>query len=277
MTRRYRLFLIILVILLTMLNTKIYFAEEQDEVCLPVLMYHNIETDYVEGNEGADISAELFEEHMNALLERGYTPILVKDWYEHVIKGKALPERPIAITFDDGYLSNYEIAYPILTQLKIPATIFIVTSTVGKTPEDGVVSEAHFSWEQAREMQNSGLIDIYSHSHTHRNMSELTVAELQVELRLSKYLIEKNIEKNCFIFAYPFGGYSENTARMAKYAGYKMQILVNNTDSSADYLANRVSDGVDGFTRITVRGDMSTEELYKTIDTSIKNIQKREK
>ena len=78
-----------------------------------------------------------------------------------------MPENPIAITFDDGYLSNYEIAYPILKELNIPATIFIVTSTVGLDESSGKVSTPHFTWDQAREMQESGIIDIHSHSHSH--------------------------------------------------------------------------------------------------------------
>ncbi len=274
MTHRARVVTLIMIAVLMLFNTGVYFAEPQEEY-LPVLLYHNVKNDYLPGNEGADISAELFEKHMVALIERGYSPILISDYYDAIIRGEELPENPIAVTFDDGYLSNYEIAYPILKRLNIPATIFIVTSTVGMTPESGIVSEPHFTWEQAREMQQSGIIDIYSHSHTHRNMAHLTVPELQVELRLSKYLIEKNIGKNCFIFAYPFGGYSENTARMAKYAGYRMQILVNDTTSSADYLANRTSNGIENFTRITVRGDMSVDNLYKTIDLSVENTKKR--
>ena len=277
MTRKGRILTCILIVMLLVLNSGIYFADSEDDAFLPVLLYHNVKNEYVPGNEGADISAELFEEHMQAILDRGYTPILIKDYYNHIMRGGSLPENPIAVTFDDGYLSNYEIAYPILKKLNIPATIFIVTSTVGLTPESGAVSEAHFTWEQAREMQASGIIDIYSHSHTHRNMSYLTIPELQLELRLSRYLIEKNLGKNCFVFAYPYGGYSESTSKMAKYAGYRMQILVNDTRSSADYLANRVSNGIENFTRITVRGDMSADDLYKTIDLAVENIKKRGK
>lgn len=274
MARRLALFLIVVALVL---NSMVCFAKAEDDEFLPVLLYHNVRDDYVPGNEGADISTELFEEHMKAIIARGYTPILIKDFYDCVIRGKDLPENPIAVTFDDGYLSNYEIAYPILKKLNIPATIFIVTSTVGLTPESGLVSEPHFSWEQAREMQESGMIDIYSHSHSHRNMSYLTIPQLQTELRLSRYLIEKNLGKNCFVFAYPYGGYSESTSRMAKYAGYRMQILVHDAKSSAEYLANRVSDGIETFTRITVHGDMSVDDVYSAIDSSIENTKIRGK
>lgn len=272
MNLRTRVAAIMTVVAITFLNIKICFAEEAFESqIMPVLMYHNIAEEYPEETVGANITPKLFEEHMVAVLERGYTPVLIKDYYECVQKGKALPDNPIAITFDDGYLSNYEVAYPILKKLNIPATIFIVTSTVGATAESGEVSYPHFTWEQAREMQESGIIDIHSHSHTHKNISAMTPAEMQIELRMSKYLIERNLNKNCFIFAYPFGGYDKTTSSLAKYAGYRMQILVNDQSSKEDYLANRLIDGLSTFTRLTVSGDMSVEDLFGRIDVAVDN------
>lgn len=272
MNLRTRRIALVVVAVLTFLNVNICFAEEDfGSQIVPVLMYHNIAEEYPEETVGANITPELFEEHMLAILECGYTPVLVRDYYESVQKGKALPPNPIAITFDDGYLSNYEVAYPILKELNIPATIFIVTSTVGATGENGDVSYPHFTWGQAREMQDSGIIDIHSHSHTHKKVSDMTPAQMQIELRMSKYLIERNLEKNCFIFAYPFGGYNKTTASLAKYAGYRMQILVNDQASEEDYLANRLIDGLSTFTRLTVSGDMSVEDLFERIDSAVKN------
>lgn len=270
MTRKTRLFAAVLTALLLCLNIGVYFADDADETVVPVLMYHNIEATE-NGGDAENIAPERFKEHMEAILSAGYTPIFVADYFKSVVKGEKLPERPIAITFDDGYLSNYEDAYPVLKELEIPATIFIVTSTVGLTPDSGKVSRPHFSWDEAREMQNSGVIDIYSHSHTHRNMSELTVAQLQAELRLSKYLIEKNLGKNCNIFAYPYGGYSESTFKMAAYAGYKMQILVNDLQENEFCVANKVSDGLEKFTRLTMSGSMSADELIEMLNTAEKN------
>ena len=273
MTHRGRIVAVILILVMSMLNVNIYFAEEekQSEIILPVLMYHNIVEEYPEWAAGENITPELFEAHMQGILDRGYTPILVNEYYNFIIKGKDLPENPIAITFDDGYLSNYEIAYPILKKLNIPATIFIVTSTVGLDVSSGKVSNPHFTWEQAREMQESGLIDIHSHSHTHKDMASLSLAELQFDLRMSRYLIEKNMGRNCYVFSYPYGRYNEKTLQFAKFAGYRMQIFVNDSESGEDYLANKASDGIEHFTRLTVSGDMSVEDLYERIDVAVKN------
>lgn len=278
MTNRRRVLAIVLVALMTLLNMKIYFAQEtNDEIILPVLMYHNIAKDYPVGTESENITPELFEAHMKAILDRGYTPILVNEYYNFVMKGKSLPEKPIAITFDDGYLSNYEIAYPILKKLNIPATIFVVASTVGLDASSGKVSTPHFSWEQAREMQNSGLIDIHSHSYSHKDMTMLTPAQLQFEMRMSKFLIEKNMNKNCYIFAYPYGRHNDNTLMYAKNAGYRMQIFVYDSESGEVDLANKASDGIEHFIRLTVSGNMSVDDLYRRIDRAMKNTVERAK
>lgn len=183
MTKRLRILAIAFSIMLCVFNANIYFAkaETEEDVIIPVLMYHNLAESYPKGSEGANITPKLFEEHMKGILDRGYTPILVADYYEFVQGRKELAENPIIVTFDDGYLSNYEIAFPILKKLNIPATIFVVTSTVGAKPESGLVSTPHFTWAQAREMQQSGIIDIQSHSHTHKNMTQISPAQLQEE------------------------------------------------------------------------------------------------
>ena len=282
MTFKKRITAAVLIFALLILNVNIYFAEEQpvtevtaeEEVIIPVLMYHNIAEKYSASADGANITPKRFEEHMQGILERGYTPIFVADYYNSVERGKPLPENPIIVTFDDGYLSNYEIAFPILKRLGIPATIFIVTSTVGATAESGIVGTSHFNWEQAREMQQSGIIDIHSHSHTHRDMTSLSPAQLQEELRLSRYLIERNLGKNCYVFSYPFGKYNATTSQRARAAGYRMQILVNYAESGQDYLANNTKSGIEHFTRLTVTGSQTTEDLFKMIDTAVENTKK---
>jgi len=276
MTHRCRILSVLLIAVVLIFNIKLYSAEETaSEIILPVLMYHNIAEEYPEGTESENITPELFEAHMRAILDRGYTPILVNEYYNFIMKGKNLPEKPIAVTFDDGYLSNYEIAFPILKKLNIPATIFVVTSTVGLDASSGRVSTPHFSWEQAREMQNSGLIDIHSHTHTHRDMTTLTPAQLQFEMRMSKFFIEKNMDRNCYIFAYPYGRHNDSTLAYAKNAGYRMQIFVYDTESGEVDLANKASDGIEHFIRLTVSGDMSAEDLYRRIDRAVKNTMDR--
>ena len=271
MNTKHKCFAIIVIIVLICCNFNIYFANETSEIIVPILMYHNIVENYPEYTAGANITPELFEKHIETLLNQGYNPVKMSDYYSFMLGSKSLPDNPIIITFDDGYLSNYEIAFPVLKKYNIPATIFIVTSTVGLTPESGLVSYPHFTWEQAKIMQDSGLIEINSHTHTHKNISELSTGELQKEIRLSKYLIEKNLNKYCYTFAYPYGGYREDTEKLIRYAGYKMHIKVNDASQNQEYLANKVSDGLSNIKRITVRGDMSEQDLLNVINIAINN------
>lgn len=140
-------------------------AEESYTASVPVLMYHHIDE---EGNDDVNISSELFEAQMAALAEEGYTAVFPDDLAAYVYEGKALPDKPVVITFDDGYLSNYEYAWPILEKYGMKATIFVIGSTIGNTEhykDTDYPITPHFSYEQGAEMVASGVISIQSHTY----------------------------------------------------------------------------------------------------------------
>ena len=140
-------------------------AETSYTANVPVLMYHHIDE---EGNDDVNISSELFEAQMAALAEEGYTAVFPDDLAAYVYEGKALPDKPVVITFDDGYLSNYEYAWPILEKYGMKATIFVIGSTIGNTEhykDTDYPITPHFSYEQGAEMVASGVISIQSHTY----------------------------------------------------------------------------------------------------------------
>ncbi len=144
--------------------TEPYPIEPAKTARIPILLYHNI------GEEGTDfttISQSLFAEHIKALSENGFTAVSILDLIAFVDRGEPLPEKAIVITFDDGYLSNYEIAFPILKQYGTKATIFVIGSAVGHTTykDTDYKTIPHFDYDQAREMVLSGLISIQSHTY----------------------------------------------------------------------------------------------------------------
>lgn len=235
---------------------------------VPILMYHHITSEEF-GSDAAIsmISPEDFRLHMTAIRVH-FTPISLKHYYDYIncTDGSVtLPKNPIIITFDDGYLSNYEIAYPILKELEIPATIFVVTDTVGEIAGGGKVNHSHFNWEQAKEMENSGLIDIGSHSDGHVEMAKLSYDNMIKEFRKSKYLIEKNLGRECTMFAYPYGSYNQQTIEAARKAGYKVQVLVDDRTADDAFAVNRVKDGAEGLVRITVTGYMGNVNVIEII------------
>ena len=138
-------------------------SSQVEYIDIPILMYHHI--DDTKGSSTI-VSEKNFRNQMKALKDAGYNTIHFDDLVEYTYNSKELPNNPICITFDDGYLSNYEIAYPILDELNMRATIFVIGSSVGKTKYKDTDHDItpHFSWEQANEMIQSGVMDIQSHT-----------------------------------------------------------------------------------------------------------------
>ncbi|MGE4283452.1 MAG: polysaccharide deacetylase family protein [Clostridia bacterium] len=232
---------------------------EQD-VQVPVLLYHNIMDGFDIEQSSVHISPALFEEHMMFLKDAGYRTITFDEYYDYVASRKELPDNSIIITFDDGYSSNYKYAYPILKRMDMKATIFTITGRVGSADD---VIYPHFTWEQAKEMQQSGVIDIQSHSDLHTDMMKISTGRVQLELRHSKYLIEKNLGKVCDVFAYPYGLYSREIQEMAIQAGYKMQVIVG------DKGINGSGANLQQLKRLTAFGNMSGKELLDMIQINM--------
>ena len=248
------------------------WQETKKNTKVPILLYHHITTDEFTNEEAVSlISPTDFRLHMTAI-KVNFSPITLRQYYEYVLcedGSVSLPENPIVVTFDDGYLSNYEIAYPILKELEIPATIFIVTDTVGAVAGDGKVNYSHFTWEQAKEMEDSGLIEIQSHTVSHKRMTELDSGEVIRQLRKSKYEIEKNLGRECDMIAYPYGDYTDDIRLMAKAAGYKMQLLVDDKVTQAEYDVNIPSEGVENVKRMTIAGSMGNANVIDIIRSTI--------
>lgn len=133
------------------------------KVRIPVLLYHNIGDTKGSGT----LSREDFAAHMAALRDNGYATVSLRQLMDYVHRDFPLPEKPVCITFDDGYLSNYTLAFPILRENKQKAAIFIIGHSVGKDEykDTGIPIIPHFTYAQAKEMVDSGLISIESHTH----------------------------------------------------------------------------------------------------------------
>ena len=233
----------------------------QDKVIVPILLYHCIEENFTEDISNVAITKDTFTIHMQTLKDAGYTPISFDEYYQFVEHGKPLPQKPIMITFDDGYLSNYLVAYPILKDLGFKATIFIVASSVGKS-NTADINYPHFTWGQAKEMVQSGVIEIGSHTFFHRDMRAYSKDKIQTDLRLSKYLIDDNLNINCDLLAYPYGYYTPEIQELATKAGYKMQCIVG------DVGANTLASPMNQLKRLTISGYYSAEKLLEVIDVN---------
>lgn len=175
---------------------------------VPVLNYHKVD-DY---NHALSILPSEFEEQIKYLYENGYHTITPDDLINHLKYGSPLPSRPILITFDDGYLDNYLNAYPVLKKYNFTATIFIVTDLVGKDPR-------FMTWEQVREMQDSGFV-FGSHTVHHVAMTSIPIEQVENELIQSRDEISRNLGNVPRYFAYPTGAYNLEIEKIVRNTGY---------------------------------------------------------
>lgn len=131
---------------------------------VPILMYHHLSEDVTNSEM---VSPEQFEAQIRALSEAGYTGVSFDELQAYVLQGEPLPEKPVVITFDDGYRSNYTLAYPILQKYNMKAAIFAIGVSFGKDhyKDTDYAITPHFGAAEAAEMAASGLVSIQSHTY----------------------------------------------------------------------------------------------------------------
>ncbi|MEG1583849.1 MAG: polysaccharide deacetylase family protein, partial [Anaerovorax sp.] len=204
----------------------VYGAErektERAFVGVPVLMYHHLTQEDGDA-KGVTITQDRFRADMKYLERNDYTPLLPTDLSAIAAGEQAMPQRPIIITFDDGYESNYRLGFPVLKETGMKATIFVITEAMN-TQRQGQIPK--LTWVQMKEMYDSGFVDIQTHSHdlhNSENQGEFkrfdingiqrtsTENQTQYDSRVgsdfenSIHLIEKNVGNDVMAISYPFG------------------------------------------------------------------------
>ena len=195
----------------TMEDIRSLIRNNNVKLSIPVFMYHSISPT---GSNDLVVSPKQFEKQLQTLINGGFTPITAAELATAYEKGTQLPDHPFIITFDDGYVDNYSNAFPILKKYKAKATIFVITRTIN--------SGSYLSWNQLKKMENSGLVDVQSHTVNHINLSTLTPKQIKRELNHSRTILENNLNKPIEAFCYPAGNYNKKVLTYMKEAGYKM-------------------------------------------------------
>jgi peptidoglycan/xylan/chitin deacetylase (PgdA/CDA1 family) len=188
-----------------------------------VLMYHEVTKGIPEEIHG--VSVERFAEQMRWLAESGYDVLTLDSWLaQSGHKDRRLWRNTVAITFDDGYLDNYENAWPILQQHNFSATIFLIAGLMGQTSRwrPGALRESRLlSWQQARELADHE-VALGGHTLTHPNLTALAAAEVEHELTQSRDLLEQNLSRSIKTFSYPYSGVNPTVKTLVAQAGYKL-------------------------------------------------------
>ncbi len=183
-----------------------------------VLMYHMIGDE--QGNAAIMTEANL-RIQMNYLRDHGYHPITMQELYDYVTKGAPLPEKPVCITFDDGYLDSYTIVYPLMKEYGFPWTLFLITDDVGKPYN-------RMTWDQLKEMANSHAVTIASHTLSHPKLHNLTTrAEKEKEIVEANKALKYQLGIDNVWLAYPYGDYDDEVIDICKKAGIKMAVTTD--------------------------------------------------
>lgn len=175
------------------------------QVRVPILMYHYL-SDPPAGSDryrrDLSVPPALFEQHLAYLRAQGYQAITLYDLLYHLTQGAPLPERPVIITFDDGYRDNYSNAFPLLQQYGFSATFFVLTEVTNQGEAD------YMTWEQLREMAAAGM-DIECHARVHENLPENDDARLVWQVLGCREAIESELGERPRFVAYPSGHFDD--------------------------------------------------------------------
>lgn len=190
---------------------------------VPILCYHRV-------GPRANLMImprETFAAQMEYLAQNNYNVIRLTDLPDFLSGKRPLPPRAVAITFDDGHVSTYQYAYPILRKHGFAATFFLYTDFLG--------AGEGLTWAQINEMSQSGLIDFQSHSKTHANLIVRQPGEtdaryrerIEAELRAPLEVIERNLGRKVAHYAFPYGDANQLVLERLVQSGHQLGLTVN--------------------------------------------------
>ena len=183
-----------------------------------ILQYHHVDN---RTPPVTSLSPALFAEHMRYLADNGFVVLPLEDVISALRQNEQLPDKAAVITFDDGYLSVYEAAWPVLREYAWPFTIFISAGLVSSN------SALYASWDQLREMGNNGAT-LANHTMTHpyfldhpAGMSDQDwLAGIRREIEEAEAIIEMETGQSHKLLAYPYGEYNPQVKALVENLGY---------------------------------------------------------
>ncbi|MBP6017243.1 MAG: polysaccharide deacetylase family protein [Candidatus Promineofilum sp.] len=222
---------------------------------VPILMYHYISEPPPDSDVyrvDLSVAPEAFRQQMAYLKDNGYTPIDFYDLSTAIVAQTELPEKPILLTFDDGYLDSYEVAYPILREYGFKGTFFIITEFV----DSG--REGYMTWPMIEEMAQAGQ-GFESHSRTHPDLATKSHDGLIWEILGAQETLAAHVGYRPRYFCYPGGTYNEETIQMLQELDYWGAVTTEN--GSWHGFNDRFE-----WRRVRMRNTTTIEEFQRLID-----------
>ncbi|MCU1615571.1 MAG: putative xylanase/chitin deacetylase [Frankiales bacterium] len=195
----------------------------------PILMYHSIAERPTRATRRLSVSPAMFARQMQRLAELDYTTMTFSEVGARLTSGAEVPERTVALTFDDGYADFSGAALTVLRRHHFTATVFVTTDWLDDAGESaaGCPLGRMLSSRQLKELVASG-IEIGGHSCSHPALDQLGLAELERELRESKDVLEEVIGQPVAALAYPYGYSTGRVRATAAATGYRYGAVVTN-------------------------------------------------
>lgn len=268
--------LIFIFVLITIVNVSASSVENGetkiDEVAIPIVMYHSVTTNYNKLGEYIIADYE-FESDLRYLETHGYEAVFIEDLINYT-KGGTLPEKPIILSFDDGYFDNYSSALNIAMEHGYKMVIAVIGSVAEDYEENGDENPnyAHLSWSRLNEMVDTGYVEIQCHTYDmHKTEPRKGVkkkwgeSEEEYEFALTNDLnrfigvMEENMGSRPTAIAYPFGAYGDTTGDIIKKAGF--QAIMTSTEKVSTISRNKSS--LYGLGRYVRPSGFSSEDFFK--------------
>lgn len=224
---------------------------------VPILLYHFTADSIPDGARRWNMPPKRFEQHIKHFRDLEYTPLTVTHFTQAAADG-TLPKRPILVTFDDGTADFLTGALPILQKYSFPATLYITTNYIGATTrwltDEDCGEMPMLTWDQVREIQASGLVEIGAHTETHPHLDIIPRTQAKAEITGSKQALEEQLQQSIHSFAYPHGHHDKHVRQLVIDAGYTSACAVKNALSAPidDHFA---------LSRLTIEIDMNLEDI----------------
>lgn len=193
-----------------------------EPVDIPILMYHHLKYRDANASEALktwSVAPDQFAAQLDYFQERGFHTITFKQLLEFFDNGAPLPTKPIILTFDDGWLDAYTVAFPELKKRGMVGNFFVPTQYAD------VGGELLINWDQVLEMDRAGM-EFGGHTINHEDLTNVTLEEMQRQLTVSKAKMEEKLGHPTYALAYPFGAHNARVIAETEAAGYRAALIL---------------------------------------------------
>ncbi len=225
---------------------------------VPILMYHAVSPDPAPATSGLSVTPGAFAAQMDAVAERGFTPVTAAGLAAAWRTGTGLPARPVLVTFDDGYEGVHRYALPVLARHSFVSTVFVTSGWLPGRHATGGALDTMLTWGQVRELAAAGS-EIGGHSHSHPQLDQLGARRLRFEALRCRELVGEELGTAPVSFAYPYGYSSRRVRAAVREAGFAQALAVGNAQA-------RRRQGPYALERVTVRRSTTPAEFVRLLE-----------